>query len=51
MTIPRWGIIYCPKPGVRRTHKRWEHIKELLDAQQASSYDFVQSEGPRAWSA
>ncbi len=41
----RWGIIYCPKPGVRRTHKRWEHIKELLDAQ-AIAYDFVQSEGP-----
>ena len=40
----RWGIIYCPKPGVRRTHKRWEHIKELLDAHDIA-YDFVQSEG------
>ncbi len=39
----RWGIIYCPKPGVRRTHKRWEHIKEMLDAQDIA-YDFVQSE-------
>ena len=41
---PRWGIIYCPKQGVRRTHKRWEHIKELLDANEIA-YDFVQSEG------
>lgn len=43
----RWGIIYCPKQGVRRTHKRWEHIKELLDAQHVV-YDFVQSEGPES---
>ena len=43
----RWGIIYCPKQGVRRTHKRWEHIKELLDEQQVA-YDFVQSEGPES---
>lgn len=41
----RWGIIYCPKQGVRRSHKRWEQIRDLLDAQ-AISYDFVQSEGP-----
>lgn len=43
----RWGIIYCPKPGVRRTHQRWEHIKELLD-QQGTAYDFLQSEGPES---
>ncbi|MBQ9286567.1 MAG: lipid kinase [Bacteroidaceae bacterium] len=43
MQQDRWGIVYCPKPGVRRTHKRWEHIKELLDAQDIA-YDFVQSE-------
>ena len=47
MTIPRWGIIYCPKPGVRRTHKRWEHIKQLIDAQ-GIEFDFVQSEGPES---
>ncbi len=45
MLQSRWGIIYCPKQGVRRTHKRWEHIKELLDQHQVA-YDFVQSEGP-----
>ena len=42
-----WGIIYCPKQGVRRTHKRWERIKELLDAE-GVEFDFVQSEGPRS---
>lgn len=41
------AIIYCPKQGVRRTHKRWEHIKELLDARHIA-YDFVQSEGPQS---
>ena len=39
----RWAIIYCPKQGVRRTHKHWEHIKELLDVRHVQ-YDFVQSE-------
>ena len=47
MEINRWGIIYCPKQGVRRTHKRWERIKELLDAK-GVDFDFVQSEGPRS---
>ncbi len=42
-----WGIIYCPKQGVRHTHKRWERIKELLDANNIN-YDFVQSEGPQS---
>jgi len=44
MEQSRWGIIYCPKQGVRRTHKRWERIKELLDTNDVA-YDFVQSEG------
>ncbi len=42
--ISRWGIIYCPKQGVQHTHKRWEHIKDLLEQHQVA-YDFVQSEG------
>lgn len=45
MESTHWGIIYCPKPGVRRTHKRWERIKELIDAQ-GIKFDFVQSESP-----
>ena len=47
MEPSRWGIIYCPKQGVRRTHKRWENIKELLDEHHVA-YDFVQSEGPES---
>ena len=42
--MERWGIIYCPKQGIRRTHKRWEHIRELL-TERGVDYDFVQSEG------
>lgn len=40
----RWGIIYCPKEGVRRTHKQWEAIRDYLKEKQVD-YDFVQSEG------
>ncbi|MBP3251047.1 MAG: lipid kinase [Prevotella sp.] len=36
----RWGIVYCPKS---KSSKRWERIRQLLDARQVS-YDFVQSE-------
>jgi len=43
----RWGIIYCPKQGVHRSQKRWEHIRELLEAH-GVAYDFVQSEGPES---
>ena len=42
--MERWGIIYCPKQGIRRSHKRWEHIRELLTGR-GMEYDFVQSEG------
>ena len=40
----RWGIIYSPKSGVLRTHKRWEQIRRYLN-EQGIEYDFVQSEG------
>lgn len=43
-TEDRWGIIYVPKPGVRRTHKRWEHILAYLEEKDVK-FDFVQSEG------
>lgn len=36
----RWGLVYCPK---KKNDKRWERIKQLLDAQ-GVGYDFVQSE-------
>lgn len=40
----RWGIIYVPKPGVRRTHRRWEHILAYLDEKNVK-YDTVMSDG------
>lgn len=40
----RWGIIYSPKSGVTRTHKRWEKIRRYLN-EKGVEYDFVQSEG------
>jgi len=39
----RWGILYCPKTGVRNKQKRWEKLKPLLDAR-GIAYDMVQSE-------
>ena len=45
MESSRWAIIYCPKQGVRRSQKRWEHIREILE-KRCVEYDFVQSEGP-----
>lgn len=44
MESSRWGIIYCPKEGVRRVHKHWEAIRSYL-TEKGVSYDFVQSEG------
>ena len=39
----RWGILFIPKPGVRRTHKRWEQIRVYLDEKQVQ-YDVLQSD-------
>lgn len=41
----RWGILYCPKTGETKRHKRWERLKLLLDAK-AVIYDVVHSERP-----
>ena len=43
----RWGIIYCPKQGVRHSQKRWERIRGYLE-QYGVAYDFVQSENPES---
>ncbi|NDW13158.1 YegS/Rv2252/BmrU family lipid kinase [Bacteroides sp. 214] len=40
----KWGIIYNPKAGTRKAHKRWQEIKEYMDSK-GVSYDYVQSEG------
>lgn len=45
MPSKSWAIIYCPKEGSPRTHKRWNKIRHYLD-EQGVTYDFVQSEGP-----
>ena len=39
----RWGILYCPKNSITGSRKRWEKIRQLLDAR-GIVYDMVQSE-------
>ncbi len=39
----RWGILYCPKKGIRADRKRWEKVQRALDLRHVQ-YDFVQSE-------
>lgn len=39
----RWGILYCPRNGIKSKRKRWERLQEELDAR-GVHYDFVQSE-------
>lgn len=40
----KWGVIYNPRAGTRKVQKRWNKIKEYMDAK-GVSYDYVQSEG------
>lgn len=40
----KWGVIYNPKAGTRKAHKRWREIKEYMD-KKGISYDYIQSEG------
>lgn len=40
----RWGLIYCPKEGSRKTHKRWKRINRYM-TELGIQFDFVQSEG------
>jgi len=40
----KWGVIYNPKAGTRKAHKRWKEIKAYMDSKDVS-YDYVQSEG------
>mgnify|MGYP002854831174 CR=1 FL=1 len=39
----RWGILYCPRNGIKSKRKRWEQLQKELDAR-GVKYDFVQSE-------
>ena len=40
----RWGIIYNPKAGSRKTQKRWTKIREYLE-ERGVLFDYLQSEG------
>ena len=39
----RWGILYCPRNGIKSKRKRWERLQQELDAR-GVHYDMVQSE-------
>mgnify|MGYP002623433095 CR=1 FL=1 len=39
----RWGILYCPRNGIKSKRKRWARLQKELD-QQGIRYDMVQSE-------
>lgn len=39
----RWGILYCPRSGMKSKRKRWLRLQRELDAR-GVKYDFVQSE-------
>ena len=40
----RWGIIYNPKAGSRKTQKRWNEIRNYMESRKVV-FDYVQSEG------
>ena len=40
----RWGIIYNPKAGSRKTQKRWNKIREYMEEREVL-FDYLQSEG------
>lgn len=44
MPSKSWGVIYCPKEGSPRTHKRWNKIRRYLESK-GVAFDHVQSEG------
>lgn len=44
MPSKSWGLIYCPKEGSPRTHKRWNKIRSYLESL-GVAFDYVQSEG------
>lgn len=40
----RWGIIYNPKAGSRKTQKRWDEIRDYMESR-GVLFDYLQSEG------
>lgn len=39
----KWGIVFCPKSGSFRPHRKWEKVEKCLKEKKIE-YDFVQSE-------
>ena len=39
----KWGIVFCPKSGTFRPHRKWEKVDKCLKEKKID-YDFVQSE-------
>lgn len=39
----KWGIVFCPKSGTFRPHRKWEKVEKCLKEKKID-YDFVQSE-------
>ena len=40
----RWGIIYNPKAGSRKTQKKWNEIRDYMESR-GVMFDYLQSEG------
>ena len=40
----RWGIIYNPKAGTRKTQKKWNKIRAYME-EKGVMFDYLQSEG------
>ena len=43
MDDTRWGILYCPRNGIKSKRKRWERLQDELDLR-GIHYDMVQSD-------
>ena len=40
----RWGVVYNPKAGSRKTQKRWNEIRKYMESK-GVHFDYLQSEG------
>lgn len=40
----RWGVVYNPKAGSWKTHKRWNEIRKYME-ERGVLFDYLQSEG------
>ncbi len=40
--LSKWGVIYCPKDGTGKAHRRWDKIRQYL-YEQGVDFDYVQA--------